>query len=259
MIIPIATEDIRNTYLQIWATRMLYNAYLPFNYSYILDTHVFPCYSDSYSSIFSLFCKSEVDISASCREGDRLFISGGAVLSKWGERSHSFWRYVFSYMMGSCKVCDDQTAMMYSLPRFNQSMLSFKWLSSNWFWASHAIMESGRFLGSASCYRSSVITTGPIKWIHGDASQCALMNGKNNEYVLKKRVYYLRGSCNVTTSGPSVVFSSDELKRIVYPYNSTTLDWKRNLDSYSLFWPLFCVCLKKSNASCTNDTSPNQT
>lgn len=237
MIIPIAKEDISDAFEHIWATRMLYNAYLPFNYSFIIDTHVFPCYNDSYSSLFELFSVSTVDVSASSRQ-DQLFVSGGGILSKWGERSHSYWRHVYSYMMTQCRYCDDQTAMHYLLLHINSSMLHFKWMSSNWFWASHGISESGRFVGSGTCYRSSIIATGPIKWIHGESSQCNLMNGNNNEYALRKRVYYLRRYCNITTAGPSVVFSNEELKQLVYPYNSTSLDWNRELDSSSLYWPL---------------------
>ena len=141
-------------------------------------------------------------------------------------------------MMGSCRICDDQTAMTYSLPKFNKSALVFKWLSSNFFWASHGIKKNGEFYGPGNCYRSSIIATGPIHWIHGDPSQCVVMNGKNNEHAYKKRVYYLRSSCNLTTPGPSAVFSNEELQRLVSPYNSTNLDWNRNLDSDSLFWPL---------------------
>ena len=43
VIVPVAPEDVVDTSEKQWLTRVLYNAYLPFNYSFILDTHVFPC------------------------------------------------------------------------------------------------------------------------------------------------------------------------------------------------------------------------
>ena len=173
IIVPVASSDVLNTPNKQWQTRMLYNAYLPFNYSYILDTHVFPCYNDSYSKVFSLFSESGVDVSASSRDGDRVYVSGGAVLSKWGAPSHSFWKEVYQRML-VCNGCDDQSAIQYVIERNQTHQWTYRWLSSNWFWASIGITEEGFFLGSARCYRSSVIATGPIMWIHGDPGECGL-------------------------------------------------------------------------------------
>ena len=83
VIVPVHPNDLVRRDNQ-WYTRVLYNAYLPFYYSYILDTHVFPCYNNSYSEIFRLFKESNVDISISKRMNNHKSVSGAAVLSKSG-------------------------------------------------------------------------------------------------------------------------------------------------------------------------------
>ena len=190
VIVPVAPEDVVDTSEKQWLTRVLYNAYLPFNYSYILDTHVFPCYNDSYSRIFSLFKESDADVSASCRVGGVLLLSGGAVLSKWGEASHEYWKSVYKWMLERMWFDDQRPMLIYSK---NTSFWKYRWLSSNWFFANHGINEKGIFSGPSKCYRSSVIVTGPVMWVHGGPGECMIMNGQNNSVAFKKRVYFWSG------------------------------------------------------------------
>ena len=110
VIVPIHDDDLIKGKRQ-WYTRILYNAYSPFNYSFILDTHVFPCYNTSYSELFRRFKESNVDISYSNRKNIKA-ISGGAVLSKWGPRSFSFWKDVVLFMKRSKCYEDQYTAMV---------------------------------------------------------------------------------------------------------------------------------------------------
>lgn len=218
-----------------WNTRMLYNAYLPFNYSYVLDSHVFPCHKDSYSLLFSLFSQSDIDIAVSNRVAGRLCLSGGGVLSKWGYRSHAYWTAVYREM-NRRRTYDDQAGMRYVYLGKKSHPWKFRWLSSNWFWASHGINEKGRFVGSAKCYRSSVVATGPIKWIHGTPDQCELMNGPNDRYAYKKRCYYWRQKCNMTQPGPLVVFSKGDMETLVSPYGAPPLEWDKDKAADGLFW-----------------------
>ena len=237
---PVHKNDLANTTAKQWNTRMLYNGYLPFNYSFILDSHVFPCYKDSYSRIFSLFSQSDADIAVSNRVAGRLAMSGGGVLSKWGHKSHAYWMEVYRAMMLR-RSHEDQSAMLLVYLSSRNHPWKLRWLSSNWFWASHGITERGEFIGSATCYRSSVVATGPIKWIHGPPSQCDLMNGPNNSYAYKKRCYFWRHNCNLTKSGPLAVFSREELRSLVFPYRVPELEWMKNKTADALFWDL-CVC-----------------
>ena len=233
VIVPVAPEDVVDTSEKQWLTRVLYNAYLPFNYSYILDTHVFPCYNDSYSRIFSLFKESDADVSASCRVGGVLLLSGGAVLSKWGEASHEYWKSVYKWMLERMWFDDQRPMLIYSK---NTSFWKYRWLSSNWFFANHGINENGIFSGPSRCYRSSVIVTGPVMWIHGGPGECALMNGQNNSNAYKKRVYFLSGECEMKKNGPMVVFTKEHLDELVSPQKSPLLDWNITRDATSLFW-----------------------
>ena len=241
VIVPVHPNDLIHRKNQ-WYTRVLYNAYLPFYYSYILDTHVFPCYNNSYSEIFRLFKESNVDISISNRINRGGAVSGAAVLSKWGPRSGNFWVACAKHMLRTRRY-DDQRAFQEVMARLRNT-LTYRQLSSNWFYASHGITEKGIFSGPGRCYRSSIVITGPIRWIHGSPTECPLMNGKNNELAYKYRAYFICRKCECAKKGPLVATSANQLKSFAYPNIPPRLMWEKNPshDSTSLFWSYY-VCL----------------
>lgn len=237
VVIPIAQEDVFQTskkFKQQFLTRVLYNAYLPFEYSFILDTHVYPCYNDSYSKIFSLFKESNTDIAASNRVGNFLQVFGAAVLSKWGAASHLYWKEVYYWMLHNKWLCDQKPMRIHAS---KASIWKYRWLSSNWVFASHGIDANGKFEGYAGCYRSSVIATGPIMWIHGSPEECQLMNGHNNQLSFKNRTYFKSGSCNMPRNGPMVVEYLEDLRKLVAPQKPPILlNWHKKRDALALFW-----------------------
>lgn len=237
VIVPIHNADVMNTTQKQWRTRMLYNAYLPFNYSFIIDSHVFPCDKTAAHDILSLFEKSGVDISFSNRVNQYSLVSGGGVLSRWSEGSFLFWKNCYKIMILKNKV-DDQGPMRLTVQSDWRKHYKFKWLSSNWMFASHGITEKGIFSGPGRCYRSSVIVTGPVRWIHGSESECPIMNGKNNEIVNRPRCYFKKGKCNTTGIGIFPVFSEAQLKKTVYPATIPKLRWEicSAFSKTSLFW-----------------------
>lgn len=89
---------------------MLYNAYLPFNYSFIIDSHVFPCDSTAPREIFELFSKASIDISYSNRMNTPSLVFGGAVLSHWGKGSFEFWKNYYFWILKH-NTRDDQGPM----------------------------------------------------------------------------------------------------------------------------------------------------
>lgn len=240
VIVPVHHNDVIRKTRKQWYTRVLYNAYLPFHYSFILDTHVFPCYNTSYSEIFKLFKESGVDVSVSNRM-NVYSISGGAVLSKWGEGSHSFWMQCVSWMWKK-HIYDDQWALLEVLKLHSKKWV-FRKMSSNWFFASHGISSTGRFEGSEKCYRSSVVVTGPVQWIHGEPSECKLMNGEHNEHIYKNRVYFSCGRCKCAVRNRTIATSKKQLQSFVYPYRAPKLLWNSSpkRSSTSLFWSYFCL------------------
>ena len=238
VIIPIHSADVVKTDQKQWLTRVLYNAYLPFNYSFITDTHVYPCDNKSYSDIFDQFKKSNIDISYSCRVNRGPYASGGAVLSKWGKGSHQFWIRTYKHQEQK-HIFDDQGPMSLTVKQYRNKLFSFRWLSSNYFYASHGITEKGVFSGPARCYRSSIVVTGPLRWIHGSPNECEIMNGKDRELINKPRAWFLSGMCNTTAKGIKVITSDAEMKKAVYPYEAPKLEWNvdyRKRPSYDLFW-----------------------
>ena len=238
VIVPVHNADVVKTSEKQWLTRMLYNAYLPFNYSFITDTHVFPCDDKSYSDILDKFKESNVDVSFSNRVSPMWFAFGAAVLSKWGKGSQEYWIRTYKLQVEK-HIFDDQRAMSAVLRKYERNMLTFRWLSSNYVYASHGITEKGFFKGPALCYRSSIVVTGPIRWIHGQQNECEIMNGKNRELVYKPRAWFLSGTCNTTEKGIKVITSEAEMKKAVYPYEAPVLEWNVNYSrkpSNDLFW-----------------------
>ena len=170
-------------------------------------------------------------------------ISGGAVLSKWGPRSGNFWLSCADNMLQSSNY-DDQRAIQVVMARSLFTNFTYRQLSSNWFYASHGITDKGEFLGASKCYRSSVVLTGPIRWVHGSPTECPLMNGENNELAYTNRVYFRCGRCKCAKKGPLVATSANQLKSFAYPNIPPRLMWEKNPshDSTSLFWSYY-VCL----------------
>ena len=237
VIVPIHDNDVVPTSKKQWFTRVLYNAYLPFNYSFITDTHVFPCDNKSYSDILTKFKHSDVDISFSSRVNRGNYASGGAILSKFGKGSFQFWKLTYQYQVKK-NIYDDQTPMTITMKTYRNKLFKFEWLSSNYFYASHGIKEDGVFSGPSLCYRSSIVVTGPIRWVHGAPSECELMNGKNRELVDQYRVYFSKGRCETNYNGTTVITSESELNKAVHPYKAPKLKWDHdeNRSGYSLFW-----------------------
>ena len=234
VIVPVHANDVVGRGKQ-WYTRVLYNRDLPFKYSFIIDTHVFPCYNTTYKEIFKRFKESNVDIAVSNRMNVPGAISGGAVLTRHSEGSRNFWKHCIDFMQ-SRKSFDDQAAIGNVL-KTHQDFV-YHQLSSNWFFASHGIMNNGRFRGSSKCYRSSVVVTGPVQWIHGGPEECPLINGKNNEIANTFRAYFKCRKCQCKVKGPTVVTSHQQLASFAFPNSPPDLLWINDgkRDGNSLFW-----------------------
>ena len=110
IIVPTHSSDVIQTTEKQWLTRMLYNGPLPFNYSFITDTHVFPCDNRSYSDIFDLIKISRIEISLTCRINVGPLASGGAALSKWDRGSYELWIRTYK-LQQKAHSYDDQGTM----------------------------------------------------------------------------------------------------------------------------------------------------
>lgn len=220
-----------------WQTRLLYNAYLPFNYSFIIDSHVFPCDSLALSDLFTEFAESNIDIAFGNRMNIPDRVLGACILSRWGSGSFDFWKRSFLYMREK-GLNDDQEAIRVVKESEWKEQYRWRWLSSNWVFASHGVDSNGVFYGPGRCYRSSVIVTGPVRWIHGHPNECVLMNGRHYEYSTRARVYYQQGSCDGIMEGTTVLFSEQELQNAVKPYSAPTLEWDKSgiKNKLSLYW-----------------------
>lgn len=239
VIYPIDESDIPSTSKKQWYTRVLYNAYPPFRLNFILDTHVFPCDKTAVRELFRRFNQSDVDISISNRETGYFKISGGGLLSRDNSRSHRFWKSCY-LAMRTLHQPDDQAILVQARIIFQYlRLIRFQWLSSNWFFASNGISKHGSFKGSSRCYRSSVVVNGPVRFIHGSTSDCLLINGENNEYVNRSRIYYRKGECGCTDIEERAVFSDEELRKLVCDLQIPNFRWEEfsKYPSEDLFWP----------------------
>ena len=156
------------------------------------------------------------------------------MLSRWGPNSHNFWLNNVR-VMHKARCYDDQFSLLRILR--HRKGYSFKLLSSNWFFASHGITQTGTFEGGGKCYRSSIVVNGPVHWIHGHPNECEVMNGANNEFAFMDRVYFRCGRCKCNKGGVSVITSAKELQRVAWPSKAPSLNWNNNRHSRtSLFW-----------------------
>ena len=230
---PIHNNDVMNIKEKQWRTRMLYNAYLPFKYSFIVDSHVFPCDVNAPKDILREFEQSQIDISFSNRKNIKNAVMGAAVLSQLSTGSFEFWKQVY-LLMEQKNFLDDQYPMSIIVRSRWSKSYKYKYLSNNWCFASHGINEKGEFIGSSNCYRSSIILTGPVRFIHGHIFQCQLMNKNPNT----PRCYFQSGTCNTTGKGFHAIYSRKELMKTVYPYRIPELSWEINSkkNKSSLFW-----------------------
>ena len=223
-----------------WFTRMLYNAYPPFRLNFVLDTHVWPCDSMAVKELFEKFDASGVDVSYGNRE-NRLYPMGAGALFRDSEASHDMWLYIYRWMR-SINYGEDQAGMLAAWNDYvPKHEVNFKWLSFNWMYATHGISEKGMFSGPSKCYRSSLVVTGPVRFIHGDPEQCDIINGQNQEYAWRPRVMFWSGNCKTHGNGRYAVFSEKELRDAVTPYAIPNLKWTifARYNATDLFWPVF--------------------
>ena len=221
-----------------WKTRVLYNAYPPFRLNFVLDTHVFPCDKLAVKELFDRFNNSDVDISFGNRQNKRRTVMGAAALFKAGPRSHYFWKAAYQYMK-SVHNADDQAGMSAALRHLKNNQFTFRWLSFNWAFASHGVLESGRFKGSGRCYRSSVTVNGPVRFIHGSPRECILMNGAQNEYIDHQRCYFTPGTCQTTMNRTAIALTESQFIEYTYPAKAANLYWEEfsRYPSRDIFWP----------------------
>ena len=224
-----------------FATRMLYNAYPVFRLNYVLDTHVYPCDESAVDDIFNLFDKTYVDIAISSRI-PRKYVMGGGVLFKANNNTHEFWKLVYQRMREIPTHCDQRGIMDILNRSSNKTVINFKWLSSNWYYASHGISQNGEFQGPARCYRSSIPVNGMVRFIHGHARECDLMNGFNNSLINTQRAWFQPGLCNTTRKEVGIARSENELKNFIGNNISLPkMNWKKysQAPSKELLWPDF--------------------
>ena len=221
-----------------WYTRVLYNAYPPFRLNFVLDTHVFPCDKLAVKELFDRFNNTDVDISMGNRMNSPSMM-GAAALFRAGKGSHFFWKAAYMHMRRH-RCGDDQSGVINTLHNYRSSKkFKFRWLIFNWAFASHGVRGNGVFDGAGKCYRTSLVVTGPVRFIHGTPRECVMMNGAQNEYVHQARCYYKQGKCNTAMKGYAVAFSESQYKQFVKPYKAANLYWNRmrRYSSTSLFWP----------------------
>ena len=211
----------------------------PFNYSLIMDSHVIACNASDIEEVFRLFRESNVDIAYTTRELNRWIMSGFAVLIHNTDRTFRLWRLINDFHMKIDYHTDDQYGIHYMTRTLVESgLLSFRWLSNNWFFASHGVDKDGVFGGTAKSYRSSVLINGRVRFIHTkDSRKCDYVNGKHGEVSRFLRTFYIDGEDHWIP-----VFSQRQMERLVRNYKAPAFNWHL-LDDNSpnaLYWYQNC-------------------
>ena len=221
-----------------WYTRVLYNAYPPFRLNFVLDTHVFPCDKLAIKELFNRFNETNVDISFGNRMNIRS-VMGVATLFRAGPGSHYFWKNAFLWMQQR-KNGDDQAGIQVTL-RYHRdkNRFTFRWLSFNWLYASHGVLENGEFAGYGKCYRTSLTVNGPVRFVHGRSAECSFINGRNNSLIHRQRCCFIPRLCSTNNKNSAIAFSEDQLEDFVKPYSVAQLHWNESRDYHptDIFWP----------------------
>ena len=238
VVVPVHPNDILRTTSSQFLTRVLYNMEPPFTVSLVMDAHVLFCSPQDAEEAFDLFERSDVELSYSTRLLNAWVTSGFAVFTRRTDMTKRYWAEVTKQMNGEELAGDDQHPMHRTTLRMREEGLKFRWLSNNWFFAMHGANEMGEFLGTANCYRTSVLVNGRVRFIHGGENQCVLMNGNNNQYTTKVRTVYNPGKCTETYRHSKLVMSQEEFQRAADPYAAPFFNWHLldNEDPDSLFW-----------------------
>lgn len=227
-----------------WRTRVLYNAFPPFKYNYVIDTHVFPCDSKAVGELFANFKESGVDLSYGNRHYDPNRIMGSGILFKHTERMKRVWLHTYEFMSTKGVNCD-QSALYNVLSNESiRNTITIKLLSFNWNFCMMKINNNGEFNWDEKCYYSSLPVNAKVRFVHGILHQCNIMNGDNDEYVNLTRILFQPGKCNTTERNARVIVSEDDFEKAVYPYNKTRVSWQKfsKLPNNSIFWPYRDFC-----------------
>ena len=112
VVVPIAPEDlIPFSGQNQFTTRMIYNAFPPFQTSLVLDTHTNWCSGGDPEEAFALFRASDVDLAFSTRVVNRWVTSGFAVLYRYNARTFDYWQRVTKFNNHYRIHGDDQYGM----------------------------------------------------------------------------------------------------------------------------------------------------
>ena len=240
VVVPIHPNDVMHINKVQFQTRVLYNADPPFNVSLVMDAHVLFCNNDDLETAFNLFQASDTDLAYSSRILNQWVTSGFAVMYRRNPTTQKYWREVTRRMNDKFSALDDQYHMNGVTKVMRESgELKFRWLSNNWFFATHGVNQQGIFAGKSNCYRSSVLVNGRIRFIHGGENQCILLNGNNNQYGSRTRTVYIPGTeCEGIYTHSKLVSSQSEFDSLVGGYRAPNFDWNLldNEDPESLFW-----------------------
>ena len=222
-----------------WYTRVLYNAYPPFRLNFVLDTHVWPCDQLAAKELFDQVDASDVDISFGNRRNSHRSVMGAAALFRSNPATYFFWRHAYLYMRKH-RISDDQNGMLHVLDRYEKKhIFKFRWLSFNWAFASHGVKANGVFRGSGHCYRVSLPVNGPVRFIHGEPTECELINGPHREFINRQRCYFCPSKCATKGRKITVAFNETQLKELTSPMPAANLHWSMFAE-YSrtdIFWP----------------------
>ena len=240
VIVPIHPADILRSASPQFQTRMLYNIDPPFAISLVMDAHVLFCQSGDLEEAFQLFRESDVELAYSTRILDGWVTSGCAAFFRRSPATRVFWERVTRAMNDETTAGDDQYFMnVIANEMRGRGEIRFRWLSNNFFFATHGVDPQGKFVAKADCYRSSVLVSGRVRFIHGRENQCVLINGSSNQYITRTRTVYIPGTqCEGTYDHSKLVFSQEEFQSLVGTNTAPAFDWNllQNEDPNGLFW-----------------------
>ena len=217
-------------------TRVLYSGATPFKTTFHADSTLFFCDSEAPREILNNMKNSDVDFAIGSRTIREFFPSSWATLYNWNSRTKLLLRdWVFEMLNDGITIIDDQAQIQRALVKaVQQNRITARRLSSNWAYTPLCYYGDGTRRNNPCNLRVSIPVNGRIRMTHAINSEYCKVNGINNSLINTTRAYSLvmKPRSNVT-----IVFSQDELNKLIQPYRIPPMDWTmKTKSSISIFW-----------------------
>ncbi|KAK8815419.1 hypothetical protein WA158_003631 [Blastocystis sp. Blastoise] len=239
-------SDINTSRRQLF-TRALYFGATPFEVTVVIDAFNLFCDPKAPVDLLNMFKKSNADMAMSAVNIGLFRPSGWTIFYRWNWRTKLVLRDWIEYFLSdSIFLPDDQTPLAHAIHKaIVDNRLIFDRISSNNAFVARCYAGDGTAAIGKCDYKASIVLNAPIRLIHSnDNHLCLLLNGENNEYSYKNRVYVYDKTKPSKQEQEQMVFSKESFDSYFSPASLPNPSWDMSeKPNTGLFWS---NCTKES-------------